>query len=355
MKQGRTGVGVRMMKSAEELVRRYQIGAGDLVLISDTTMARSFRMGFGEAIVVNYRKYGKGEPTDLVVEAIAAEIGGRGYSRVFGIGGGTVLDMAKLFALDTAIPVAALFLRTRPIVRKHRLVLVPTTCGTGSEVTDISILELTALKTKLGLADPALLANEAVLIPELLDGLPPKVFATSSIDALIHAVESFLSPKADFFTKIYSEKAIRMILAGYQSNSFDWRRRYADRFLQAAMCAGLAFGQAGTGAVHALSYPFGAAKHVPHGEANYVMFLAVLQKYCVLSPDMRMSELEELLFEVLKDEEITNEDEVYYGLEKLLARILPYKPLREYGVTEEDLEEYTDIVMTKQGRLMATS
>lgn len=83
-----------------------------------------------------------------------------------------------------------------PALPKRRtLIIVPTTCGTGSEVTNISILNRTRINTKMGLVGPAMYADAAVLLPQLLEGLPFGVFAASSIDALVHAVESILSPK----------------------------------------------------------------------------------------------------------------------------------------------------------------
>ena len=129
---------------------------------------------------------------------------------------GTILDVAKLFALKTVSPVVKLFNKELEIVKDKELILVPTTCGTGSEVTNISILELTAINSKFGLAVDELYPDKAILIPELLAGLPMKYFATSSIDALIHSIESFTSPKGNDFTRMFSLNAMDMILKGYR-------------------------------------------------------------------------------------------------------------------------------------------
>ena len=93
---------------------------------------------------------------------------------------------------------------------------VPTTCGTGSEMTNIAILALTRRNTKKGLAHDSMYADAAVLIPELLKHLPFRFFATSSIDALIHAMESSLSPRSNETLRLFSYRAISMILNGYQ-------------------------------------------------------------------------------------------------------------------------------------------
>lgn len=247
-----------------------------------------------------------------------------------------------------------LFQKELPIEKEKELILVPTTCGTGSEVTNISILELTAINSKFGLAVDELYPDKAVLIPELLADLPMKFFSTSSIDALIHAIESFNSPKANDFTRMYSKKAMEMILNGYKKvaqEGEEARKPLMGEFQLAAAYAGIAFGNAGCAAVHAMSYPLGSKYHVPHGEANYAIFTEVYKTYMTLNPDGTIRELNKYLSDILECPEET----VYEKIEELLSAILPKKPLHEYGVTETDIDEFTDIVMTKQTRLMANN
>jgi 4-hydroxybutyrate dehydrogenase len=300
------------------------------------------------------RKYGKGEPNDRMVEEILEDIKEVSYTRVIAIGGGSILDVAKLFVLKNIAPVQELFERKLEIVKEKELILVPTTCGTGSEVTNISILELLKKKTKMGLAVDELYGDYAVLIPELLDTLPFESFATSSMDAFIHAIESFLSPKANAFTKLYSCKAMEMIVQGYQQiakHGQESRKEWMNDFLVASTYAGIAFGNAGCAAVHALSYPLGAVFHIPHGEANYAMFNGVFQKYMQIEPDGRIVELNKRLADIL-DCEVS---EVYEHLETLFASILARKPLQQYGVTKEHLVDFAESVMINQGRLLANN
>lgn len=354
MKQFQIVPKIVMCDKAEEFCREYQIGEGDLLLVSNGTYERFFRGHVDGAAVVNYRKYGSGEPTDRMAEGIYQDIKDIPYRRVIAVGGGTVLDAAKLFSLKYISPVVDLFEKKLPAVRDKKLILVPTTCGTGSEVTNISILELTVRNTKFGLAVPELYADDAVLIPELLQELPFRFFAASSIDALIHSIESFTSPKANEFTKMYSRKAMQMILNAYQVIAKDGeeaRKPLLGDLLLASTYAGIAFGNAGCAAVHAMSYPLGATYHIPHGEANYAMFTGVYRTYQRLKPDGSITVLNRLLAELLGCEV----PEVYEEAEKLLNHILPKKALREYGVTKEDLDTFTETVMTKQGRLMANN
>lgn len=340
--------------TAEAFCSTYQIGAGDLLLMSGRMYRQHFEGLTKGAYVIDYRKYGFGEPTDLMAEGIYQDIKDINYRRVIAIGGGTILDVAKLFALKNISPIVDLYDRKLEIKKNKKLILVPTTCGTGSEVTNISILELTAKNTKMGLADPELYADEAVLIPELVEDLPFQFFATSSIDALIHSIESFTSPKANDFTRLFSLKAMTIILNTYKEITTKGREALKPLIkdvLTASTFAGIAFGNAGCAAVHAMSYPLGAACHVPHGEANYVMFTAVYKTYMALKPEGSIQLLNAHLAKILA----CSPESVYDELEKLLGQLIKKKPMREYGVTKEDIAIYTETVMTKQGRLMANN
>ena len=187
-------------------------------------------------------------------------------------------------------------------MKNKELVLVPTTCGTGSEVTNIAILALNSRGTKKGLAVDDMYADEAVLIPELLKGLPFGVFATSSIDALIHAIESSLSPKGNETTRMFGYRAIEMILTGYMKIAKEGKEAripLLNDFLMASNYAGIAFGNAGCAAVHALSYPLGATFHVPHGEANYAMFTGVMNNYMEIKTDGEIEKLNNYIAGIL--------------------------------------------------------
>lgn len=345
---------IRQYDTTKEFCADLHIGKGDLLLISESLYDKFFKAQDKGAIVIHYRKYGSGEPTDLMVEGIYRDLQGLSYQRVIAVGGGTILDVAKLFALKNISPVVDLYDRKLEIQKDKELILVPTTCGTGSEVTNISILELTAKNTKFGLADDALFADKAVLIPELLKNLPLRFFATSSIDALVHSIESFTSPKASAFTRLYSKKAMTIILECFQyivEHGPESRAEVIGDMLTASTYAGIAFGNAGCAAVHAMSYPLGAAYHVPHGESNYAMFTGVYKTYLRLKPEGVITELNEHLTYLLG----CTPEHVYDELEVLLNHLIPKKPLHEYGMTEADIDIFTHTVMTKQGRLMANN
>ena len=205
---------ISILDTVKEFIEKFSLSPEDLVIASPSIWNRYFQEAqAGQVILI--RKYGSGEPTDEMVEAISKDVT-KSYKRVVAIGGGTVIDAAKLFCLEKFMPVGDLFDHVFPAVKKVPLVIVPTTCGTGSEMTNISILEFKSRHTKFGLADDALYADDAVLVSQLLESLPFSVFAASSIDALVHSLESYLSPKATELSETLSFQAARMILTAYK-------------------------------------------------------------------------------------------------------------------------------------------
>lgn len=340
-------------KTCRDFAKAFELKEGDLILTNEYIFNPYFGNLGLDVETIFQEQYGAGEPTDVMVDAIIEDAKKKGCKRIIAVGGGTIIDIAKVLAISDGESVDELY--DLPVTeKKHPLIIIPTTCGTGSEVTNISIINRTRLGVKMGLTGEALFADSAVLIPELLEGLPFPVFAASSIDALVHAVESSLSPKATPYTKLFGYKAIEMILTGFQKIAKDGRdalKGLLEEFLIASNYAGLAFGTAGCAAVHALSYPLGGAYHVPHGESNYAMFTGVLKNYMEIRKDGEIEVLNSYMADLLGcDVEV-----VYEKLEELLDQLLPKKALHEYGVTEDELEIFTKSVMETQGRLMGNN
>ncbi|MPM22714.1 Long-chain-alcohol dehydrogenase 1 [bioreactor metagenome] len=337
-----------------EFSKDFHLGKGDLILTNEYIFNPYFgQMGL-EVSAIFQEKYGMGEPTDLMIEAILEDALKTGCKRVIAIGGGTVIDIAKVLAVAENENVDELYEKAATLKKQRELVIIPTTCGTGSEVTNISIINRTRLGTKMGLVSDQMFADAAVLIPELLEGLPFSVFATSSIDALVHAVESSLSPKATPFTRLFGYKAIEMIILGFKTIAEEGkaaRVALLEDFLIASNFAGIAFGTAGCAAVHALSYPLGGKYHVAHGESNYAMFTGVLKNYMEIKQDGEIAVMNAYLSNLL----VCEQTQVYDELEKLLNQILPKKAMHEYGVVREDLAAFTQAVMTTQTRLMGNN
>ena len=345
---------VKSFAHAAEFVEEFRIGPSDFILASRRAYEKYFSPLGINAHVEFKNKYGTGEPTDLMMDELIRDFRASGCNRIIAIGGGAVIDMAKVLVLKDAQRTEDIFLRRVPLEKAFELIAVPTTCGAGSEVSSVSITALTERGSKLGLADEAIFPDAAVLIPELLTEMPYEVFATSAIDALIHAVESYVSPRANRYTELFSEEAARIIISGFRrvlAEGEETRLALLGDFLMASDMAGIAFANAGTGAVHAMSYPLSGKYHVTHGEANYQFFTAVFREYHRQNPTGKLVRMEALMADILG----CDAENVYIELEKLLDNIISRKKLHEYGMTEDETVRFAEDVIELQQRLLNQS
>ncbi|MGI6181581.1 MAG: iron-containing alcohol dehydrogenase [Agathobaculum sp.] len=340
--------------SFKEFMEGENIGAEDFILTNEflyNEYVKPLNPNCGSLFI---EAYGKGEPTTEMVDEIKKVIP-EGVKRLIAIGGGSVIDIAKMCSLHVSSNKTEDLFDLSPDAEKptriYEVYAVPTTCGTGSEVTNACAVELSSLHTKRGLNSPLMFPAKSVLIPELISGLPYKFFATSSIDALIHATESYLSPKASPVSELFSKEAIRLIFEGYQyivKNGLDkWTDR-AQEFINASNFAGLAFCSAGCAAVHALSYPLGGGYHIPHGEANQLVFAATFRKYKEKQPVGKINELEKLWGDLLG----VPADEALEAAFKLFDEVQPRKPLKEFGISDSEFQGFAEGVMAGQTRLL---
>lgn len=341
--------------SCKNFIEDFSIGDKDLIFTNKFLYKTFLEELALKCSYIFQEDYNLKEPSDDIIDGIMGEIAPKNFKRVIAIGGGSIIDISKLLALKEVEKVSELFEKKIPAIKNKELIIIPTTCGTGSEVTNISIAEIKAKKTKMGLAVPELYADYAVLIPELVKGLPYEFFVYSSIDALIHAMESLVSPKANPYTEMYSTEAIKMIIKGYKEiieKGKEYRIEVIEEFLIASNYAGISFGNAGVGAVHALSYPLGAKYHVPHGEANYEFFIEVFKYYNKRNPEGKIKNVNTLLSNLLK---VKEGEDVYNSLEMLLDNLISRKNLRDYGMEEKEIGEFTENIINTQQRLLANN
>ena len=198
---------------------------------------------------------------------------------VVGIGGGSAMDLAKAIAVLAASRGKAadyLGLNNVPGPGLPKI-MIPTTAGTGSEVTFTAVFIRRDLKKKEGMNSPYLYPDLAVLDPLLTVSLPPHPTATTGIDALCHAVESYTSINASPTSELFSLEAISLIASNLRAAVHDGSNVAArEQMLLGSLYAGLGLANAGVTAVHSLSYPLGGKYGVPHGLANTVMLPAVM-------------------------------------------------------------------------------
>lgn len=305
--------------------------------------------------VIYQEKFGMGEPSDEMIDGLVAEMNKYNPKRIIALGGGTILDICKILALDVPAKSVDLFTGKVPPKKVRELIAIPTTCGTGSEVTNVAIAELKELGIKKGLAVEETFADTAVLIPETMKGLPYKVFSMSSVDALIHCVESFLSPKASPATETFSKEGIKLIMNGYKAiaeKGEDERFNHMKDFVYASLYGGIAFGNAGCAAVHALSYSIGGAFHVPHGEANYQFFTEIMKLYAKRHPSGKIKELSDIMADIMG---VSKDGDVFGELDKFLGQLIEKKELKEYGMVETQIDEFTKSTVDNQQRLLGNN
>jgi alcohol dehydrogenase len=234
-------------------------------------------------------------------------------------------------------------------------VLVPTTAGTGSEVTPIAILSDHTEKLKKGIVSPFLFPDVAILDPELTLGLPPKITAATGMDALIHAIEAFTSKNASRTTDMFALEAMKLIFENIRTayaNGSDLPARTA--MLEGSLLAGMAFANAGVTAVHAFAYPIGAEFHIPHGVANSMM-LAPVMEFNTLGNLPKFARLAEVFGQ--NTISLTQRQAALAAVEELrtLSSDLKIpKSLSEFGVKGDDVPGLAQGVM-KVTRLLANN
>ncbi|HUH58832.1 MAG TPA: iron-containing alcohol dehydrogenase [Candidimonas sp.] len=296
------------------------------------------------------------DPPEHVVLA-AAESARAGKAQiVVGLGGGSSMDVAKLLAIlvGSDQPLTEMYGIGNVQGRRLPLVQIPTTAGTGSEVTPVSIVT-TGETTKMGVVSPTLYADLAVLDAELTLGLPPAATAATGIDAMVHAIEAYTSrhlknPLSDML----AIKALGLLsgnLLRVCEHGSDLVAREA--MLVGAMLAGQAFANSPVAAVHALAYPIGGIFHVPHGLSNALVLPHVLRFNAPAAAPLYAELADVILPDCTGSDEAKTERLIDY-LANLSPTVGIQSRLRDVGVKQDDLRVMAADAM-KQTRLLGNN
>lgn len=290
------------------------------------------------------------EPEPRVESVLAAAEQARAFGAdcVIGIGGGSSLDTAKTCSvlLGNQQDIRELYGIEKVSKPGAPLILVPTSAGTGSEVTDIAILSDEAAQLKMGIVSRHMLPASVILDPELTLSLPKGPTAASGMDALIHAMEAYTSIHATPLTDMWAEHTIALIAPNLRkawARGEDIQARQA--MLTGSFYVGVAFCNAGVTAVHAFAYPIGARYHIPHGLANTLMLLPVF-RFNMVGNMERFARLAAMLGENTTG--LSHEKAAGRCLDALesLARDLQVpRHLADYGVTPNDVPVLAESVL----------
>ncbi len=278
---------------------------------------------------------------------------------VVGFGGGSSMDVAKVIALlvhsDQSIEQA--YGVNQATGSRLPLVLVPTTAGTGSEVTAVSILT-TGAEEKKGIVSPIILPDVALLDAELTVGLPAAITAATGVDAMVHAIEAYTSTNANNnpISKMLAIQALDLLGANIREvvkNGSNIEVR--GNMLLGSMLAGQAFANAPVAAVHALAYPIGSLFHVPHGLSN-ALVLAEVMRFNAPSCGQAYAELAPHVFPDIDTDSSVNEicDDFVARLVQLNIDLGLESGLRHVGITEADLDRLATDAMN-QTRLLVNN
>lgn len=220
------------------------------------------------------------EPSCDAVQQLADQFRQSGADLVVACGGGSVLDAAKLAGvLATAEYTVRDLLEDPSRARKCMpTILIPTTAGTGAEVTPNAIVAVPEKELKVGIVNDAMVADYVILDARLIKNLPRKIAAATGVDALAHCIECYTGNKANPFSDLYALEGLDLILNNIERACDDPEAMVEkNRMQMAAYYGGLAITASGTTAVHALSYPLGGRYHIPHGVSNAILLAPVMR------------------------------------------------------------------------------
>ena len=295
------------------------------------------------------------DPPEVSVQAAVDAARAVGADGVLGFGGGSSLDTAKLVALLARTPQALPAIYGIGLARGPRLPLiqVPTTAGTGSEVTPISILT-TPTHEKKGVVSPLLYPDVALLDSRLTLGLPAAVTAMTGVDAMVHAVEAFTTRlKKNPLSDALAIKALQLLYPNLLVAVNDGKdAAVRESMLLGSLFAGMAFANAPVGAVHALAYPLGGHYGLPHGLSNSLVFAAVL-KFNLPQAQALYAELGRAILPELGAASDSDAAAAFVVAISKHVSAMPYaQTLRSAGVSESDLPMLARDVMNIQRLLV---
>jgi alcohol dehydrogenase len=296
------------------------------------------------------------DPPETVVLSAVEKARAVDADVVIGLGGGSSMDVAKLVAVlaPGSQPLKEAYGIGNVRGKRLPLVQVPTTAGTGSEVTNIAIVT-TGETSKMGVVAPQLYADMAVLDATLTLGLPPAVTAATGIDAMVHAIEAYTSRyKKNPISDMLARQALGLLSTHLLTACEDGRNLQARQAMLLGAClAGQAFSNAPVAAVHALAYPIGGVFHVPHGLSNSLVLPHVLRFNMAAATD-HYAELAGIAAPAATGSREARAEALIAALQHVAQRTRIATTLREVGIESADLDRLADDAML-QTRLLGNN
>jgi len=297
------------------------------------------------------------EPSYEAVQKIVDQFKESGADIIIAVGGGSVLDAAKLASVLVTEEYGVKELLSDPLRAKKCVptILIPTTAGTGAEVTPNAIVAVPEKELKVGIVNANMVADYVILDARMVKNLPKHIAAATGVDALAHAIECYTSNKANPFSDTFALEALDLILNHIVPACTDPEAMEDKSKMQiAALYAGFAITAAGTTAVHALSYPLGGKYHIPHGVSNAILLAPVMRFNAPYCEDRLAAAYDRCCHEV-KSSELTAKGKAEWiirKIEEIVKALEIPTSLKEFGVPKEDLEGLVEAGMQVQRLLV---
>ncbi len=300
------------------------------------------------------------EPSYEAVQKLIDEFKRAGADFIVACGGGSVMDAAKLASVLVTDAYGVKELLDTPGIAKKcvPIVLIPTTAGTGAEVTPNAIVAVPERELKVGIVNDNMIADYVILDARMIKNLPRKIAAATGVDALAHCIECFTGNKANPFSDIYALEGLDLILNNIEKACDDPEAMEEKNRMQiAAYYGGLAITASGTTAVHALSYPLGGKYHIAHGVSNAILLAPVMR---FNSEDPEVQRRLAIAYDRCCHGEKTCKTEqekcawMIRRIEKIVTHLDIPTSLKSFDVPTEDLEELVQAGMQVQ-RLLSNN
>ncbi len=273
--------GAGQIKGLGDIVSE-ELKAGSPVIITDKGIVEAGLLDRVKEYLPGARVFDtiEANPKSDTINAIAAELRLDKPDLIIGLGGGSPLDAGKALALLTTNEgdIQAYEGREKYVNDPLPFLAIPTTCGTGSEVTWVSVITDVTRKFKMSIKGPKMYPAVSIVDPDLIATLPKSIIASTGLDALTHAVEAYLSKPATLITDTQAARAVQLILGSVEAawTDIENNRKAREDLMMGSTIAGFAFGNSDVTAVHCISESIGALFDVPHGVANSIFLPEVM-------------------------------------------------------------------------------
>jgi alcohol dehydrogenase class IV len=297
------------------------------------------------------------EPSYTAVQNIVDRFKASGADMIIACGGGSVLDAAKLASVLVTDEYGVKELLDGPGRAKKCVptVLIPTTAGTGAEVTPNAIVAVPEKELKVGIVNENMIADYVILDARMIKNLPRQIAAATGVDALAHAIECYTSKKANPFSDTFAMEALDLILNNIIPACDDLEAMEAKNKMQiAAFYAGIAITASGTTAVHALSYPLGGKYHIAHGVSNAILLAPVMRFNAPVCKERFALVYDRCCHDTENICQTTDEKAAWIieQLERIVRHLEIPTSLKEFGVPLEDLDGLVEAGMQVQRLLV---